>query len=244
MNHPGSVHTKFYSCDWLIQSIIYSLARASDISRGRGPAKIPRNRPIYPRICPWKSREILLFLREISEALISEGYKGEGDLIWGGGGGGLGKRGFTVFTFDVHFMNVFSLCRICLRQRSTFTYCSILWETNLKAMVIIMWWVSIIHIPGWCLIDRETVQCKNKHLIAGYHHDKQLSQCKRRQYSALLYISIIQVIGPSLHKRRKVLILSQLNRTTLQWARSWRGWSYIVPFHLQQWKIIFIDRGI
>ena len=162
MNHPGSVHTKFYSCDWLIQSIIYSLARASDISRGRGPAKIPRNRPIYPRICPWKSREILLFLREISEALISEGYKGEGDLIWGGGGGGLGKRGFTVFTFDVHFMNVFSLCHICLRQRSTFTYCSILWETNLKAMVIIMWWVSIIHIPGWCLIDRETVQCKKQ----------------------------------------------------------------------------------
>ena len=25
------------------------------------PAKIPRNRPIFPRICPWKSREILLF---------------------------------------------------------------------------------------------------------------------------------------------------------------------------------------
>ena len=29
----------------------------------------PRNRPIFPRICPWKSREILLFFREISEAL-------------------------------------------------------------------------------------------------------------------------------------------------------------------------------
>ena len=82
---------------------------------------------------------------------------------------------------------------------------------------------------------------KKKHLIAGYHHDKQLSQCKRRQYSALLYISIIQVIGPSLHKRRKVLILSQWHRTTLQWGRSWREWSYIVPFHLQQWKIIFIN---
>ena len=25
------------------------------------PAKIPRNRPIFPRIWPWKSREILLF---------------------------------------------------------------------------------------------------------------------------------------------------------------------------------------
>ena len=25
------------------------------------PAKIPRNRPIFQRICPWKSREILLF---------------------------------------------------------------------------------------------------------------------------------------------------------------------------------------
>ena len=34
----------------------------------------------------------------------------------GGGGGGEVKRGFTVFTFDVHFMNVFSLCHICLRQ--------------------------------------------------------------------------------------------------------------------------------
>ena len=137
-------------------------------------------------------------------------------------------------------MNVFSLY-ICLRQRSTFSYCSILWETNMKAMLIIMWWASIIHIPVWCLIDRESVQCKNKHLIAGYHHDKPLSQCKRRQYSVLLYISIIQVIGPSLHKRRKVLILSQWHRTTLQWARSWREWSYIVPFHLQQWKIIFIN---
>ena len=37
------------------------------------PAKIPWNRPIFPRICPWKSREILLFFfREISEALIWE----------------------------------------------------------------------------------------------------------------------------------------------------------------------------
>ena len=33
------------------------------------PAKIPRNRPIFPRICPGKSREILLFFHEISEAL-------------------------------------------------------------------------------------------------------------------------------------------------------------------------------
>ena len=33
------------------------------------PAKIPRNRPTFPRICPWKSRKILLFFREISEAL-------------------------------------------------------------------------------------------------------------------------------------------------------------------------------
>ena len=36
------------------------------------PAKIPRNRPIFPQICPWKSREILLFFREISEALSSD----------------------------------------------------------------------------------------------------------------------------------------------------------------------------
>ena len=32
-------------------------------------AKFPRNQPIFPRIFPWKSREILLFFREISEAL-------------------------------------------------------------------------------------------------------------------------------------------------------------------------------
>ena len=43
--------------------------------------------------------------------------KGKGNLFEGGGGGV--KRGFTVFTFDVHFMNVFSLCYICLTQRST-----------------------------------------------------------------------------------------------------------------------------
>ena len=138
---------------------------------------------------------------------------------------------------------MFSLCHICLRERSTFSYCSILWETNLKAMLIIMWSLSIIHISGWSLAEK-TVQCKNNHLIAGYHHDKQLSQCKRRQYSALLYISIIQVIGPLLHKRRKVISLSQWNRTTLQRVRSWREWRYIVPFHWQQWKIIFINQEI
>ena len=43
---------------------------------------------------------------------ISEEHKGEGELIWGGGV----KREFTVFTFDVLVMNVFSLCHICLRQ--------------------------------------------------------------------------------------------------------------------------------
>ena len=48
-------------------------------------------------------------------------------------------RGFTVLSFDVHFRNVFSLYHICLTRRSTFGYCSILWETNLKAMLIIMW---------------------------------------------------------------------------------------------------------
>ena len=35
------------------------------------PAKIPWNQPIFPRICPWKSHEILLFFCEISEALIN-----------------------------------------------------------------------------------------------------------------------------------------------------------------------------
>ena len=35
-------------------------------------SKIPRNWPIFPQICPWKSREILIFFfREISEALMS-----------------------------------------------------------------------------------------------------------------------------------------------------------------------------
>ena len=37
-----------------------------------------------------------------------------------------GKRGFTVFKFHAHFMSEFSFCHICLRQRSTFGYCSIL----------------------------------------------------------------------------------------------------------------------
>ena len=49
--------------------------------------------------------------------------KGKGNLFERGGGGGV-KRRFTVFTFDVHFMNVFSLRHICLRQRNTFSYCS------------------------------------------------------------------------------------------------------------------------
>ena len=49
----------------------FSPAKSADFSANFGffPAKIPRNRPIFPRICPWKSREILLFFREISEAL-------------------------------------------------------------------------------------------------------------------------------------------------------------------------------
>ena len=32
-------------------------------------AKFPRNRPFFPRICPWKSREIWLFPRDLPEAL-------------------------------------------------------------------------------------------------------------------------------------------------------------------------------
>ena len=33
------------------------------------PAKFPRNRPFFPRICPRKSREIWLFFRDLPEAL-------------------------------------------------------------------------------------------------------------------------------------------------------------------------------
>ena len=33
------------------------------------PAKFPRNRPFFPRICPWKSREFWLFFRDLPEAL-------------------------------------------------------------------------------------------------------------------------------------------------------------------------------
>ena len=33
------------------------------------PAKFPRNRPFFPRICPWKSRKIWLFFRNLPEAL-------------------------------------------------------------------------------------------------------------------------------------------------------------------------------
>ena len=34
------------------------------------PRKFPRNRPFFPRICPWKSCEIWLFFRDLPEALI------------------------------------------------------------------------------------------------------------------------------------------------------------------------------
>ena len=34
------------------------------------PAKFPRNRPFFLRICPWKSREIWLFFHDLPEALI------------------------------------------------------------------------------------------------------------------------------------------------------------------------------
>ena len=33
------------------------------------PAKFPQNGPFFPRICPWKSREIWLFSRDLPEAL-------------------------------------------------------------------------------------------------------------------------------------------------------------------------------
>ena len=33
------------------------------------PAKFPRNWPFFQRICPWKSREIWLFFRDLPEAL-------------------------------------------------------------------------------------------------------------------------------------------------------------------------------
>ena len=49
------------------------------------PAKIPRNRLIFPQICPWKSRKILLFFREISEALaniISLSFMNTCNTVW------------------------------------------------------------------------------------------------------------------------------------------------------------------
>ena len=42
----------------------FSAKLASKIS-----AKFPPNRPLFPRICPWKSREIWLFFRDLPEAL-------------------------------------------------------------------------------------------------------------------------------------------------------------------------------
>ena len=42
----------------------FSAKLASKIS-----AKFPWNRPFFPRICPWKSREIWLFFRDLPEAL-------------------------------------------------------------------------------------------------------------------------------------------------------------------------------
>ena len=34
------------------------------------PARFPWNRPFFPQICPWKSREIWLFFHDLPEALI------------------------------------------------------------------------------------------------------------------------------------------------------------------------------
>ena len=42
----------------------FSAKLASKIS-----AKFPRNLPFFPQICPWKSREIWLFFRDLPEAL-------------------------------------------------------------------------------------------------------------------------------------------------------------------------------
>ena len=37
-------------------------------------AKFPPNRPFFPRICLWKSHEIWLFFRDLSEALCYERF--------------------------------------------------------------------------------------------------------------------------------------------------------------------------
>ena len=52
--------------------------------------------------------------------------KGKGNLFEEGGGGGL-KEDLRYLNFMfINFMSVFSFCHICLRQRSTLSYRSIL----------------------------------------------------------------------------------------------------------------------
>ena len=60
---------RFFCEFWLFSS--ENPAKLADFSANfhSYPAKIRRNRAIFPRICPWKSCKILLFLGEISEAL-------------------------------------------------------------------------------------------------------------------------------------------------------------------------------
>ena len=59
----------FFCKFWLFSR--KNLAKSADFSTNFDffSAKILQNRPIFPRICPWKSCEIFLFFCEISEAL-------------------------------------------------------------------------------------------------------------------------------------------------------------------------------
>ena len=75
--------------------------------------------------------------------------------------------------------------------------------------------------------------------------NKIVSQCKRRQYSALLYISIVQVIGPSFHKTRKVLILSQFNEIEQLLNGPDPGINEDILFHsIYKSNLIFINQEI
>ena len=64
-----SAQNRSISCEICLKITTKSAVFLPIAFRPSLPWKFPRNRPIFPRFCPQKSREIWLFFRELSEAL-------------------------------------------------------------------------------------------------------------------------------------------------------------------------------
>ena len=115
---------------------------------------------------------ILWWMNTVYHLLISEEYKEEGELIWGGW---RVKTGFRVLD-----LMCISLCHICLRQRSSLVTVAYFekqtWKQYNKYVT------SKYYTHSRVMFDwQKDCQEQKQHLIPGYHHDKQLSRCKRRQ---------------------------------------------------------------